>query len=160
MIKTRTAVCRFFLLLFGVGCLVGAVALVPERAVAETLISIDEAALPPQKGAVPNLGRGVTRGPKVLLLDLESEQKSPLRFQIKFQTFAGARVDFNSLKISYLKEPVVDLTQRVRPFTYAAGIDMANAQAPPGDHLIRVDIKDSEGRTASRSFLLRVTPER
>ena len=147
-----------FRVLICTACLVGLGASVSDSAFPDSLISIEEAELPPQKGAVPNSGRGVTRGPKILVPDQETEQPSPMHFQVKFQTFGGSIIDLGALKVTYLKSPVVDLTPRVRPFAQASGIDMADAQVPPGDHLLRVDIKDSAGRMASRSFRLRIAP--
>ena len=69
-----------------------------------------------------------------------------MRFQVKFQTFGGSNIDLDALKVTYLKSPVVDLTPRIKPFAQATGIDMPDAQLPPGEHLVRVDVKDSEGR--------------
>ena len=40
----------------------------------------------------------------------------------------------------------------------ATGIDMPDAELPPGDHIMRIDIKDSDGRTGSTSFVLKVVP--
>ena len=77
---------------------------------------------------------------------------------VKFQTFGGSSIDLDALKVTYLKSPVVDLTSRIKPFVQATGIDMPDAQLPPGEHLVRIDIKDSEGRTASTSFLLKIAP--
>ena len=37
----------------------------PVSAFAAPLITEEEARLPPQKGAVPNSARGITRGPKI-----------------------------------------------------------------------------------------------
>jgi hypothetical protein len=130
----------------------------PMTAVAAPLITPEEAALPPQKGAVPNSGRGITRGPKIQVPDAEAAQASPMRFQVKFQTFGGSSIDLDALKVSYLKSPVVDLTSRIKPFAQPTGIDMPEAQLPPGEHLVRIDIRDSEGRTASTSFLLKIAP--
>jgi hypothetical protein len=132
---------------------------VPFRAFAGQLITDDEARLPAQKGAVANSGRGITRGPKILVPDGEAAlQASPIRLLIKFQTFGGSSVDLEALKVTYLKSPVVDLTSRIKPFVLPTGIDMPDAQLPPGEHLLRVDIKDSDGRPASASFLLKIAP--
>jgi len=60
--------------------------------------------------------------------------------------------------VTYLKSPEVDLTGRVKPFVQASGIDMPQALLPPGDHIIRVDVKDTEGRTGTTSFTLKVAP--
>jgi hypothetical protein len=138
--------------------LLGAVTAMPLSASAAPLITAEEAALPPQKGAVPNTGRGITRGPKIQVPEATAAQASPLRFQIKFQTFGGSSIDLEALKVTYLKSPVVDLTPRIKPFAQAAGIDMPDAQLPPGEHLVRVDVKDSDGRPASVSFLLKIAP--
>jgi hypothetical protein len=137
----------------------GAVTAMPIPARAAPLITAEEAALPPQKGAIANSGRGITRGPKIQVPDAETgAQTSPMRFQVKFQAFGGSSIDLEALKVTYLKTPVVDLTPRIKPFAQPNGIDMPDAQLPPGDHLVRVDIKDSDGRVASVSFLLKIAP--
>jgi hypothetical protein len=137
----------------------GAVTAMPIPARAAPLITAEEAALPPQKGAVLNSGRGITRGPKIQVPDAETgAQTSPMRFQVKFQTYGGSSIDLEALKVTYLKTPVVDLTPRIKPFAQPNGIDMPDAQLPPGDHLVRVDIRDSDGRVASVSFLLKIAP--
>lgn len=138
--------------------LLGTAVVMSVPAHATSLITPEEAALPPQKGAVPNTGRGITRGPKIQVPAETAAQASPMRFQIKFQTFGGSKIDLDALKVTYLKSPVVDLTPRIKPFAQAAGIDMPDAQLPPGEHLVRIDVKDSDGRTASTSFLLKITP--
>jgi hypothetical protein len=127
-------------------------------AIAAPLITAEEAALPAQKGAVPNSGRGITRGPKIQVSEAEGLQPSPMHFQVKFQTYGGSSIDLDALKVTYLKSPLVDLTSRVKPFAQATGIDMPDAQLPPGEHMVRIDIKDSDGRTASTIFLLKIAP--
>ena len=121
------------------------------------LISADEAKLPPPKGAVAVASRGITRGPKVAYVGSDAAQ-SPMRLQLKFESFGGAKIDTDSLKVTYMKNPAVDLTPRLKPFVQPTGIDMPGAELPPGDHLIRVDVKDSDGHAASTSFTLKITP--
>ena len=147
-------------ILTGAAMLAAALTMIPASVSATQLITDDEAKLPAQKGAVANSGRGITRGPKILVPDEDSStQASPIRLQIKFQTFGGSNVDLNALKVTYLKSPVIDLTSRIQPFVQATGIDMPDAQLPPGEHLLRIDIKDSDGRPASVSFLLKIAPK-
>lgn len=122
------------------------------------LISADEAKLPPPKGAIAVATRGITRGPKIAYVGAADETKSPMRLQLKFESFGGSRIDTDSLKVTYIKTPSVDLTPRLKPFVKPDGIDMPDAELPAGDHVIRVDVKDSEGRTASTSFTLKVAP--
>lgn len=124
---------------------------------AAALITAEEAALPAMKGAVANSNRGITRGPKITVTE-ESAAKSPIRFQVKFQPLGGSTIDPEGVKVIYLKQPNVDLTPRVKPFVQPAGIDMPDAQLPPGDHLVRIDVKDSEGRVSTASFLLKIAP--
>ena len=130
----------------------------PVPVFAATLITPEEAALPPMKGAVPNWNRGITRGPKITLADENDVQPAPIHFQVKFQPRGGATIDLGGLKLTYLKTPNVDLTPRVRPFAHQTGIDMPDALLPPGDHLLRIDVKDSEGRISTTSFLLKIAP--
>jgi len=35
---------------------------------------------------------------------------------------------------------------------------MPDAELPAGDHMVRIDIKDSDGRVGSTSFVLKVAP--
>jgi hypothetical protein len=137
--------------------LLSAVITLPVSAHAAALITPEEAALPPMKGAVANSNRGITRGPKITVTE-ENGAKSPIRFQVKFQPLGGSTIDVEGMKVIYLKQPNVDLTSRVKPFTQASGIDMPDAQLPPGDHLVRIDVKDSEGRVSTTSFVLKIAP--
>ena len=130
----------------------------PFPAFATALITPEEAALPPMKGAVPNSNRGITRGPKITVVEDAAAKPSPIHFQVKFQPLGGSTIDLDGLKVIYLKQPNVDLTPRVRPFVQPTGIDMPDALLPPGDHLVRIDVKDSEGRVSTTSFLLKIAP--
>lgn len=130
---------------------------VPVSAHAAELITADEAALPAMKGAVANSNRGITRGPKITVTE-ENGAKSPIRFQVKFQPLGGSTIDTDGVKVIYLKQPNVDLTPRLKSFVQPTGIDMPDAQLPPGDHLVRIDVKDSEGRVSTTSFVLKIAP--
>ncbi|MBI5319882.1 hypothetical protein [Bradyrhizobium sp.] len=129
----------------------------PVSAQAAALITAEEAALPVMKGAVATSNRGITRGPKITVTE-DAAAKSPIRFQVKFQPLGGSNIDVDGVKVIYLKQPNVDLTPRVKPFVQPTGIDMPDAQLPPGDHLVRVDVKDSEGRVSTTSFMLKIAP--
>jgi hypothetical protein len=130
----------------------------PVPVFAATLITPEEAALPPMKGAVPNWNRGITRGPKITIADENGVESAPIHFQVRFRPMGGSTINLDGLKITYLKTPNVDLTPRVRPFAQQTGIDMPDALLPPGDHLLRIDVKDSEGRISTTSFLLKIAP--
>src|ERR1700752_4234664 len=80
------------------------------------LISADEAKLPPPKGAVSVASRGITRGPKIEYLGSADGARSPMRLVLKFESFGGAKIDTDSLKVIYMKSPAVDLTPRLKTF--------------------------------------------
>jgi hypothetical protein len=125
---------------------------------ANVLITDEEAKLPPPKGAVAADRRGVTRGPKIKFLEDGEALHSPAHLQLTFESFGGAKIDPDSVKVTYLKTPNVDLTPRVKSFVQVSGIDIPDAELPIGDHMVRVDVKDSDGRIGSTSFVVKVAP--
>jgi len=137
------------------GILAGLV-LVLSRAWAGTvLITEQEANLPPEFIFDP---RSITRGPRIELIQPGAPTYSPMHFQLKFQSFGGSSINTDSLRVIYLKTPEIDITPRVARFVRPAGIDIPDAEAPVGEHHIRVDVTDSEGRTRSTVFTLKIAP--
>jgi hypothetical protein len=132
--------------------------LTPDDLRATELITKDEAKLPPPKGAVAMNRRGIFRAPKVELISPVEEAHSPLRLRLKFQSFGGAKIDPQSARMKFLRKDDVDLTPRIKAFVQPAGIDMPDAETPPGEFAIRVDVGDSAGRVGTTSFVLKVLP--
>jgi hypothetical protein len=155
----RRYVCHFLpVRLFCAGFLVAFVftAQPPDARAGVVLITPDEAQLPTPKGILAP--RAITRGPRIELSDSDSgELHSPLRLQLKFKGFGGASINLDSLHVTYLKQPNVDLTSRVRPYVQPAGIEIPDAEAPPGQHFVRIEIQDSEGRRTVTTLLLNVS---
>ncbi len=81
-----------------------------------------------------------------------------MHLQLTFESFGGAKIDPDSVKVTYLRTPNVDLTPRIKSFVRATGVDIPDVQLPVGDHMVRVDVRDSDGRIGSTSFILRVVP--
>ena len=125
---------------------------------AEVLITEEEAKLPPPRGAIPTDRRGITRGPKIEFVADSEPVHSPMHLQVKFESYGGAKIDPDSVKVTYMRSPNVDLTGRVKAYVRPTGIDIPDVQLPAGDHMVRVDIKDSDGRIGSTSFVLKVAP--
>lgn len=125
---------------------------------ATQLITEEEAKLPPPKGAIAAERRGILRGPKVEVISSGNVVSSPMRLQVKFESFGGAKIDPETVKVIFLRTPNVDLTPRVKPFIQPDGINMQDAELPPGEYMVRVDIKDSDGRPGTASFTLKVAP--
>ncbi|MCK1419454.1 hypothetical protein IVB14_04330 [Bradyrhizobium sp. 180] len=126
---------------------------------ATPLITEEEAKLPPPKGAVAVDQRGIMRGPKVEFVSPGDSASSPLRLVLKFQSYGGAKIDPDSVRVIFLRTPNVDLTPRVKPFVQPDGINMQDAELPPGEYTVRVDIKDSDGRPGTTIFTLKVAPK-
>ena len=61
-----------------------------------------------------------------------------------------------SFQLTYVRSPAVDLTQRVKSFAKPAGIDLPEAEVPPGTQTIRAEIKDKDGRSGILVFNLNV----
>jgi hypothetical protein len=139
------------------GCVTAGL-MISGAAQAVQLITEEEARLPPPKGAVAMDKRGILRGPKVEYVSTGETVHSPLHLQLKFQSFGGATIDLDSVRIIYLRAPNVDLTPRVRPFVRSTGVDIPDAELPPGEYTVRVDVKDSEGHSGTTSFVLKVVP--
>jgi hypothetical protein len=127
----------------------------PYASAGVVLITPEEAQLPTPEGV--HAARAITRGPRIDLAGPDaSEVRSPLSLQLKFRGFGGATINLDSLRVTYLKMPDVDLTSRVRPYAQPTGIEIPDAEAPPGEHLVRVEVHDSEGRRTVTTFLLSV----
>jgi len=56
----------------------------------------------------------------------------------------------------YLRGNGVELTDRVKSGLSEKGIDLKSAEAPPGEHQIRIAIQDSEGRQTSAVLTVNV----
>jgi hypothetical protein len=150
---TPTISCR----LIGAFALVAAT-LFAENVVALELITPGEAALP----AEPGIGheRGISRGPTVLVVSPQPGAgtiKSPLDLKVIFESHGGATVNVDSVLLTYLRMPEVDLTQRAKAFIAPAGIEIKDAEVPPGTHTIRVHVSDSDGRTGWADVTFSVT---
>jgi hypothetical protein len=78
--------------------------------------------------------------------------KSPFNLKIKFRAHGGTEIDRDSVAVIYKKLPAIDLTQRMTPFIRGEGIDMKDAELPPGTHRFRIDVKDSRGRWGAPYF--------
>lgn len=107
------------------------------------LIKEDEARLPAGSTAA---ARAITRGPGVKLVSPETVPGKSFPLKIAFEPRGGAQVDVASVKVEYLKNPVVDLTERVKSGIKADGIDLSSVNVPSGTHPLRITVRDSEGR--------------
>jgi hypothetical protein len=104
---------------------------------------------------------GIVRGPGMELISPANgttSLKSPLPLKIKFIPRNNVPVDPASVRLTYLKVPIIDLTERVKAYVTKDGLEMAVAEVPPGTHVLRLDLKDAEGRAATMTIMLSVEP--
>jgi hypothetical protein len=132
----------------------------PVPAGAFDLVTAAEAALP--AGAVPALDlRGSpTRRPIVTVVSPPPGaglMHSPLSLKLQFRAFGGSEIDPGSVVVTYLKDPAIDITQRLMPFITAAGIDVSQADVPAGAHQFWIELKDKDGRIGGGEFSFQVT---
>lgn len=138
-------------------CLLFGLALIPAQSRAGTiLITEQEASLPGAHGGP--IARGITRGPSVELVQPGETAHSPVHFQVRFQAFGGSKINLDTLRISYLKSPEIDLIPRLTRFIQRSGIDIPDAELPPGEHSFRIEVSDSDGHTRSSVFVFKVAP--
>ena len=136
------------------GCLL--VMILIGSAGAVPLISDEEAAMPDD----PTKMRGISRGPKILLINPAATAgliRSPFNLRIRFESHGGTQIDTDSIVITYRKRPAIDLTQRMKPFIQPTGVSLDSAEIPPGEHHIRVDVKDTDGQSSSAEFTIKVS---
>ncbi len=122
---------------------------------AVSLIKESEAKLP---AAAEMKTRAITRGPGVRVIspDPAATIKSPFTLKVAFEPRGGAKIVPDSVRMTYLRTPSVDLIDRVKPGLSEQGIDLANAEVPPGEHQIQLSLEDSEGRKTSTVIKLSV----
>ncbi|MGD0419827.1 MAG: hypothetical protein ABSA68_09680 [Xanthobacteraceae bacterium] len=121
------------------------------------LITASEAALP--AGQAKGHERGITPAPSVVIVSpspAAGMMKSPVSLKIRYEGHGGAKIDVDSVLLTYVRSPEIDLTQRIKPFIAADGIDVQDADVPPGTHTIRVLVTDTEGRTNWADFTFTV----
>ena len=126
----------------------------PGASAQQALITTQEAALPDAAGAI--VTRGISRGPSVKMTSPEPDAavKAPFNFKVGFEGRGGAKIDPTSVKVTYLKSPLVDLTPRLKSAISASGINFTRASVPPGTHKIKVTVMDQEGRETHTVFTL------
>jgi len=107
------------------------------------LITDKEAKLP---AATQAPSRAITRGPAVKLLSPEGVANGVFPLKVLFEPHGGSKIDPASVQVIYLKNPLVDLTGRIKSGIRSDGIDLVSVTAPSGDHPIRISVRDDEGR--------------
>ena len=139
------------------------------------LITREEANLPayrpPSKGLGEEPGqsrpglrwRGLAAGPQLIVVAPPAKGGTliahrPVSLHIRFRTAEdGAAIDLNSLRVTYLRLWGIDITDRIKPYLSTQGIDVDNADIPPGEHSIELEVRDTLGRVIKQVLKLSVS---
>lgn len=129
------------------------------------LITPEEAAMAPaadakglQGGGLTDIGReDINTGPQIEILKPADGGRvpSPLEVAIRFVPRLGA-VDLASLKVSIVKFITIDITDRIRPYATAEGIQLREANIPSGKHRVRIAVSDTAGGISIKELWLEV----
>jgi hypothetical protein len=120
---------------------------------AVTLINSAEAALPdPPPLEMSVRGLDAMSGFVQVLPPKRAVARAPFHMVIRFQDPCNP----SSVVMSLVKQPAVDLTARIRPYLTSQGIDVPDAQAPPGNYKIRLIYRDAAGRERVGNILFSI----
>ncbi|WP_293862577.1 hypothetical protein [uncultured Alsobacter sp.] len=121
------------------------------------LITPEEARLPPGD-PVPGEERAVTRGPGIdAVAPSPVGVSGPFRLAVKFKPRNTVAIDPDSVRVTYRRQPEVDLTARLKPFVTPTGIEAPAVVVPPGRHVLVIEALDLQGRMGRSLMTLTVT---
>lgn len=137
-------------------CLFPVLLAIAPLAAAVTLVTPAEALLP--KAPLEETKAGLTRGPGI---ELEAPAgttpvRSPVRIALRFKAYGGTTIEQEQVTITYLSQPSIDLTSRIKSYISAAGLLIPGASIPPGTHHLQVQVADSKGRLNKKIVVLKV----
>jgi len=118
------------------------------------LITEDEAHLPVALETKEEVTRAITRGPGITLASADIVAREGFPLHIVFEPHGGGAIDPESVRILYLKNPAVDLTERLKGQIHPDGVEVPAATAPPGEHPLQVTVRDSNGRQSVKKIKL------
>lgn len=89
---------------------------------------------------------------------------SPIGIEITFDPEQGTTVDLETLKVTVLSKTAIgvfelDITEDIADYASQAGISAPNAEIPAGEHLVTIQVADSEKRMAERKLAITVREE-
>ena len=107
------------------------------------LVTSEEANRPDQQ---ISLTRAISRGPTIKLISNAAVDSKAFLFKIAMDPKGGAMLDTHSFKIEYLKNPPVELTERLKFALTGNQLSIPAASIPKGVHTFKVSVKDTDGR--------------
>lgn len=110
------------------------------------LVTSQEAALPPS--ATSHAGRSITRGPAIRQVSPNGTVSAnrPFDLRVEFAGRGGEKINPATAQVSILRGGIINITDRLKPFITAGGIEMPAAMVPPGIYVLEVAVSDAGGR--------------
>lgn len=110
------------------------------------LVTSQEAALP--LSATSKAGRAISRGPAIRQVSPAGPvtPNSPFPLRVEFVGRGGEKIDPATAQVTILRGNNINITQRVRAYITANGIEIPDAMVAPGTHVLQVAISDAGGR--------------
>jgi hypothetical protein len=105
-------------------------------------------------------------GPEITLLAPEEggTYLSPIGIEITFEPEPGSTVDLDTLKVTVVSKTAIgefeaDITEDIAKYASEEGISAPDAEIPAGDHVVTIQVADSERRLAERKLAITVREE-
>ena len=97
-------------------------------------------------------------GPQIEVVEPppDAEYKAPIRLIINFVPREGTQVDLKSFRLEYLKLISIDITGRVAEYLGPTGVRIERADLPPGNHKLRITIKDTKGGIGQQVYSVKI----
>jgi hypothetical protein len=107
-----------------------------------------------------------TEGPMIELVAPENGgiYTSPIGIEIAFAPTDGSTIDLSTLKVTVVSTTIagvfeLDITEDIIDYASADGIKAANAEIPAGEHVVTIQVADSQQRLAERHLEITVREE-
>lgn len=89
---------------------------------------------------------------------------SPVGIEIAFAPKDGATIDLSTLKVTVVSTTIagvfeLDITEDIIDYATPNGIRAANAEIPAGEHVVTIQVGDSEQRLSERQLSITVREE-
>jgi hypothetical protein len=110
---------------------------------------------PPVKPPGPERGTPL-RPPDVSVASPVGAVTSPFLLRVAFKPHNSAQIDPDNVTVTLLTKPEVDLTNRLRPYISANGVNFPQAEAPPGRFPLRITLVDSADNLVTYTIDLQV----
>lgn len=98
-------------------------------------------------------------GPKIIVVSPHEGDtvKAPFNLNVQFLASPDAQIVPGTLRVEVKKLTwQIDVTEHIKPFANAAGIQINKADFPKGHHTVTLQVADERGRVAAKTVTMDV----